>query len=167
MENNQLQCAAFEPIRHHVSHSFHYHPLCLSVTSLCFHPHKLPLVPRSLLATLLSVCLSLNFWPQDPVGTSPRSPLALKNRLTKNITHLHRHTKPIHDIIRQQSVWAPCVCVPAYLCLHRRCVVRPVSGGHSQSAPQPLWQPDLAALRKLHPATQTTHQPQQRFSTNC
>lgn len=120
-------------------------------------------------ALTLSLSLSAFLWTVGPrilLEPHPDAPWLLKNSLTKNITQMHRHTESTHDVIRQQSVCVLCVChclslPPQTLCR------KPVSRGHSQRASQPLWQPDLAALRKLHPATQTTHQPQQRFSADC
>lgn len=103
---NKLQCSVSESFQRCGSHHFNLHPSCLSSHSLCFHPQKLSLTHLSL---SLSVYLSLNFWPQNPVGSSPTCPLALKNRLSKNITHLPRHTKSTHDVIHQQSVCIMCV----------------------------------------------------------
>lgn len=154
MENNQGQGAASEagrPVR--AAHAI--------------GPHVFRLLPSDFIRSPLSLCLSMKFWPRDPVGASPTCPLALKNRLTKNMAHSHRpiQNPPMTSYVNR-SVCAPRVCHRLSLPPQTLCR-KPVSRGHSQRAPQPLWQPDLAALRKLHPATQTTHQPQQRFSTDC
>lgn len=116
-----MQYIASEPVQHHGSH--HFHPLPLAFIHTNCH-----------LFHALSVCLSVFLWTFGPrilLEPHPEAPLALKNRWTKNITHLHRHTKPTHDVIRQQSVWAPCVC---------RCLSLPpqtLRSKASQQRPQP------------------------------
>lgn len=85
----------------------------------------------------------------------------------------HTRTGPQNPLMTsdfEQNVCALCVhvCVCHRLSLPPQMLCgKPVSRGHSQCTPQPLWQPDLAVLRKLHPATQTTHQPQQRFCASA
>lgn len=114
MENNQGQGAASEAGR----------PVG---AAHAISPHVFRLLPsdliRSPLSLSASVCVSLNFWPRDPVGASPTCPLALKNRLTKNMAHSHRpiQNPPVTSYVNR-SVCVRRVCVTAYLCRHRRCV---------------------------------------------
>lgn len=123
-----------------------------------FHP-----LPFAFIHTSCHSLLSLSelLAPRILLESHPDAPWLLKIDEPKKSTHTQN--PPMTSYI---SVCVPCVCrclslPPQTLCR------KPVSRGHSQRAPQPLWQPDLAALRKLHPATQTTHQPQQRFSADC
>lgn len=147
--------------------SFHCHPERLSSTCLRFHPHRLPLILFLSLALSFSELLA----PRILLEPHPYGPWLLKIDEPQNITHSHRPTKSTHDVrLRTECVRTLCarVCVCHRLSLPPQMLCgKPVSRGHSQCTPQPLWQPDLAALRKLHPATQTTHQPQQRFCASA
>lgn len=129
------------------SRHFNLHPSHLPCRSLCFHP-------QTLSRASLPRARCLNFWPRDPVRTSPTCPPALRNRLSEENAHDVAH--------RRRARAPPHVCVAAYL---RRCRC----SAESQSAPSRAnafrslsGSPDRAAPRKLHPATQTSHRPQQR-----
>lgn len=92
----------------------------LSFIPHVFHPILFTFIHKrwhALLSPLLRVYHSLNFWPQDPVRTSPTYPVALKNRLSQNITLLHTHRIRPWRHTSTECVYN--VCVTAYLCLHR------------------------------------------------
>lgn len=149
---NKLQCSASGALSTAWSRHFNLHP---SRRSLCFHPQKPSRAP-------LSPAPRLNFWPRDPVRTSPSRPLALGNRLSQKHHTLARGaaSPPVTSHINGGR--ARHACVAAYLCPCR-------CSGESQSA-----RSRANALRSLSgsrttplrgsctPATQTTHQPRQR-----
>lgn len=143
-----------------------------TVIRSAFHPLAFAFIHTGC-HSALSLSLSLSFSellaPRILLEPHPYGPWLLKIDEPQNITHSHRPTKSTHDVRRQtECVCTLCACVCHRLSLPPQTLCgKPVSRGHSQCTPQPLWQPDLAALRKLHPATQTTHQPQQRFCASA